>query len=142
PLKLEGIEYGERETRLHVSGLDLVDGTPVLDIKPYLPYVDVISDAHGGYASEAPAPVLQVEFEPMALRQLMPLMTRHSGLRQLIVETIAADPRPAYRNQSNSSDKPDASGNERIYGVRLYDVNVRWRVDQGTAWIIAIDPAS
>src|SRR5690606_14750357 len=94
PLKLERIEYGERETRLHVSGLDLVDGTPVLDIKPYLPYVDVISDAHGGYASVAPAPALQVEFEPMALRQLMPIMTRHTGLRQLIVETIAADPRP------------------------------------------------
>ncbi len=142
PLKLEGIEYGERETRLHVRGLDLVDGTPVLDIKPYLPYVDIISDAYGGYASEAPAPLLQVEFEPGALLQLASFLVRHPELRELIIETIAADPRPAYRNQRNTPDKPDANDNERIYGVRLHDVNVRWRVDQGTAWIIAIDPDS
>lgn len=136
PLKLERIEYRDKETRLHVRGLDLVDGTPVLDIKPYLPYVDAISDAHGGYASAAPAPVLDVEFEPGAARKLEQLLARYPELQKLIIETVGTDPRPAYRHQSNTSDP------ERIYGVRLYDLNVRWCVEQRTARIIAIDAES
>jgi len=108
-VKLEAVGDGF----LEVSGLDLVDGTPVLDIKPYLPYVESIPEACGGFAGK-PLEPLEVEFPPLLLEEL------GEGEIQLIRETLAVDPRPAYH------DDP-----ERIYGCKLSGRNVQWRVVNG-----------
>jgi len=134
PLKLERIEFLEHSTQLHVSGLDLVDGTPVVDIKPYIPYVDSIEDACGGYADTAPPATLTVEFNEAALADCKALEPNHPGLEQLIRETLGADPRPAYQGQAK------AQGETREYGVKLYDLNVRWRVRDDVAQVLSVRP--
>lgn len=110
--------------RLHLGGLDLVSGTPVFDVKPYLAYCDVIEAANSGYASSPPLP-LPVEVLSGAAKvfEALPLRTR-----SLIIEVLAQDPRPAIH------DDP-----ERVYGVALSGWDVRFRVAETVA-IIAIEP--
>jgi tRNA-Thr(GGU) m(6)t(6)A37 methyltransferase TsaA len=111
-VRLDAVEPG----RLLLSGIDLLDGTPVLDIKPYVPYADSVVGACNHMASEAP-PRIVVEWRDAALDQ-----ARQHGLRlgepllALIEQCLAQDPRPAYQ-------KPPA---ERVYGVKFWDVQVRW----------------
>ncbi|MFK3724714.1 tRNA (N6-threonylcarbamoyladenosine(37)-N6)-methyltransferase TrmO [Pseudomonas monteilii] len=111
-VRLEAVEPG----RLLLSGIDLLDGTPVLDIKPYVPYADSVAGACNRMASEAPAHIV-VEWRDTALDQ-----AQQHGLRlgeplmALIEQCLAQDPRPAYQ-------KPPA---ERVYGVKFWDVQVRW----------------
>jgi len=111
-VRLDGIEPG----RLHLSGIDLLDGTPVLDIKPYVPYADAVIEARNDLASDSP-PLIRVRWTEASLSQ-----ARAQGLRlgeplvELIEQCLAQDPRPAYQN-------PTA---ERRYGTRFWDVEVRW----------------
>jgi tRNA-Thr(GGU) m(6)t(6)A37 methyltransferase TsaA len=112
-VKLDGIKDG----RLQISGIDLLDGTPIVDIKPYVPYADALPDAINEIASDSPELSL-VEFEPEAL---VAANTHGQRLEQpvkaLIEQMLAQDPKPAYQ-------KPDP---ERIYGVKIWDLDVKWR---------------
>lgn len=134
PLRLERIEFLEHSTRLHVTGLDLVDGTPVIDIKPYIPYVDSIQDARGGYADQAPPVSLRVEFCEEAQAACSALESDYPELELLIRETLGADPRPAYLGQAKEQEET------REFGVKLYDLNIRWRVREGVAEVLSISP--
>ncbi|WP_235040238.1 tRNA (N6-threonylcarbamoyladenosine(37)-N6)-methyltransferase TrmO [Vreelandella profundi] len=102
---------------LTLSGCDLVSGTPVLDIKPYLPWVEALPDARAGFAPETPS-LIAVTFHPSALATLA---QRQDGgiLYALIEQVLRQDPRPAYQQ------KDTASG--RLYGVRLRDVDVKFQ---------------
>ncbi|RAH38823.1 MULTISPECIES: tRNA (N6-threonylcarbamoyladenosine(37)-N6)-methyltransferase TrmO [unclassified Halomonas] len=113
-VELEGIDTDDG-VRLRLRGADLVDGTPVLDIKPYLPWAESRPEARAGFAPEAPS-ALPVRLTPMAEAALA---ARPDGasLRALIQQVLAQDPRPAYRRGAE----------ERIYGVRLRDVDVRFQ---------------
>lgn len=106
------------EPLLRVAGLDLLDGTPVFDIKPYLPYSDAIGDATGGFAPAAPGAKLAVTFLPHAERDLATLPDP-GRMRRLVTEVLALDPRPAYRRGSEP---------QRRYGMRLAGLDVHWRV--------------
>ena len=130
-VKLERVDCTGGRVRLELSGVDLVDGTPVLDIKPYVPYVDSIPDAESGFASAAPTPVLDVDFLPAAVDQL----ARHPDgkrLREELVALLEIDPRPAYIGEAEES---------RIYGIRLYDFDLRWRVRGERVEVLEIVPA-
>ncbi len=118
---------------LDLKGADLLDGTPVLDIKPYLPYADSLTDARGGFAEEAPPPSLRVEFSEEALACCRQLEVDRPGLQALIKQILQYDPRPAYRQNRES---------ERIYGLRLFDRDVRWQAGNGWAKVIEIVPAN
>jgi tRNA-Thr(GGU) m(6)t(6)A37 methyltransferase TsaA len=111
--------------RLKVRGADLLDGTPILDIKPYVPYVDAIPDARAGFAPEPPPARLAVRFGEAAIEEL----AGDAQLVRLIEAVLAQDPRPAYQQ-----DDP-----ERVYGVRLAEVNVRFRVANGEALVIGVE---
>jgi tRNA-Thr(GGU) m(6)t(6)A37 methyltransferase TsaA len=112
----------EPQPLLRVAGIDLLDGTPVLDIKPYLPYSDAIADARAGFAPAAPDPHLSVSFRPEAEAGCA-TADDPDGLRGLITQVLALDPRPAYRRGV----EPD-----RRYGMRLSGCEVQWRVtDRG-----------
>lgn len=116
-VKLERID---EEYRLHVSGIDLLDGTPVLDIKPYIPFVESLPDAHNRIA-EAPPPLLSVDWQPEALAQAQQHGQRlNEPLVELIKQCLAQDPKPAYQ-------QPDPA---RQYGARLHDINVIWHYPQ------------
>lgn len=105
---------------LVVSGADLVDGTPILDIKPYIRYADSHPDARSGFANEVPAR-LEVDV-PRAVECRLP-----QPLLQLLCDTIAQDPRPHYQQDP-----------ERVYTINFDRYEVRFRVDGGTATIIDV----
>ena len=115
-------KYG---TVLLVSGADLMDGTPIYDIKPYIPYADAHPDAVGGFAREEPAPKLQVDFPPRLL-SLVP-----EDRRQALIGVLALDPRPSYQE--------DAA---RVYGMSFSEFNIRFTVHQTTLTVCAVEPAS
>ncbi|WP_024677094.1 MULTISPECIES: tRNA (N6-threonylcarbamoyladenosine(37)-N6)-methyltransferase TrmO [Pseudomonas syringae group] len=115
-VKLDKVEAG----RLWLSGIDLLDGTPVLDIKPYVPYADVIAEATNQIASAAPA-LIPVQWQDAALLQAREHALRLSEpLVELIEQCLAQDPRPAYQLPTP----------ERRYGARFWDVDVRWHYPQ------------
>ncbi|MAD54879.1 tRNA (N6-threonylcarbamoyladenosine(37)-N6)-methyltransferase TrmO [Idiomarina sp. UBA3162] len=104
---------------LVVAGADLVDNTPIIDIKPYIPYCDAISDATSSLAPSAPQPSLSVVFSEPASHFMEHNATSYPNLRELISELLGFDVRPAYKKQ-----KADA----KIYASRLYDLDIHWQV--------------
>jgi len=121
-VKLEGIETTRGEgTWLRVSGVDMADGSPVYDVKPYLPYADCIPSATGGFAAEAPAPRLEVDAPAEQLAKLP------EDLRAPLKEILALDPRPPYQNRP-----------EREYGFPFAGKDVVFRVADGTAHLLLV----
>jgi len=129
---LERIETSQG-VRLHFKGGDFVSGTPVVDIKPYLPWADTAADARAGFAPQPPV-ALAVSFSSAAEHVLK---GREDGeaLEKLIRQVVSQDPRPAY----HSAETP------RSYGVPLRDVNVRFHAQQQgdgdiSMWVSEIEP--
>ncbi|MFA7256012.1 MAG: tRNA (N6-threonylcarbamoyladenosine(37)-N6)-methyltransferase TrmO [Kiritimatiellales bacterium] len=115
PIGLSVVELkGVRGTTLELAGGDFLDGTPVLDIKPYIPYADSIPTAHGAFADKAPEPENTVTFAPQAA-VIFQTLEKHK--QQLILDVLSYNPRPAY--QTNDP--------ERIYGTHLFDLEVKWK---------------
>ena len=111
-VRLEGIERDPISgITLVVSGADLMDGTPILDIKPYIPYTDAHPDAAGGFAAE-PDKTLAVVFPPELLCQIP------ERQRDALLEILAQDPRPHYQQDP-----------EHIYGLYFAGYNIRFCVD-------------
>jgi tRNA-Thr(GGU) m(6)t(6)A37 methyltransferase TsaA len=129
-VELVSISYRKPRLVLHLRGTDLVDGTPVLDIKPYLPYTDALTKARGAFASEVPVSI-PVEFSAEAEKDLLALQPTHPRLRQVIIEILEQDPRPAYRVNNTDSNS---------YGVRIYNLNLKWEMIGETARVSAISP--
>ena len=107
---------------LHISGADLMDGTPIYDIKPYLPYADCHPEAAGGFAEEKKNYALTVDFPPELEAQIAP--ERRSALRGV----LAHDPRPSYQHAP-----------ERMYGVAFAGKNVKFTVRDGVLTVRAIE---
>ncbi len=128
-LELEKIETEKGKTRIHVKGLDILDGTPVIDIKPYLPYSDALSSATGGYAAEAPEKKFDVVFSTEALTAVESMKEKADFLK-LVTELIAQDPRPGfYRPEHVRS----------FFLLHLGDEEVKWRLEGETATVISIE---
>lgn len=104
-----------------VSGADLMNGTPIYDIKPYLPYADSIEDAIGGFAPDG-GKTLAVIDESGALNKLSP------EKRRALTELLARDPRPQYHDD-----------NERIYGMEYGDYEIKFRVDGEKLFVISVE---
>lgn len=121
-VRLEGVELDTPEGPvLHVSGADLVDGTPILDIKPYIPYADCHPEAAGGFAGTAPEGELTVEIPSRLLERVPP------DRREALEGVLAQDPRPSYQ------DDP-----ERVYGFGFAGLEVRFTVKDGTLTVVDI----
>ncbi len=117
---LSSIELGKKRVCLHINGTDLIDGTPVLDIKPYLSYADSLPQAKCGYAQDPPAAVRPVVFPEDAARTCRALESRYPHLKRLITKLLAMDPRPGYKKPAE----------KRSYGLRLWDVNIRFLIQE------------
>ncbi|OEY65179.1 tRNA (N6-threonylcarbamoyladenosine(37)-N6)-methyltransferase TrmO [Marinobacter sp. X15-166B] len=118
-VKNEGLVRRDQQLILNIRDHDLIDGTPILDIKPYLPFADALPDARLDWAQAAPAEQLPVHFSAEAERQLAALPPqRYPDLRGLINDVVSYDPRPSFRRGRDE---------DRIYGAHLYDLNVRFR---------------
>ena len=107
---------------LIVGGADLMDGTPIYDIKPYLPYVDAHPDARGGFGSEKKDYALEIVF-PEELEALVP-----QEKREALRGVLAGDPRPSYQEDPT-----------RVYGVAFAGMNVKFTVADGVLTVCAIE---
>lgn len=126
-VKLERIELDAQEGPvLYVSGADLMDGTPIYDIKPYLPYVDCHPEAKGSFSEEKKNYRLRVEFSDEITDHIRINFSENQV--QGLLEILALDPRPSYQEDP-----------ERIYGMKYEDFNVRFRVEADTLVVIGID---
>jgi len=128
-VKLESIDIKEQQVTLHISAIDLLDKTPIIDIKPYVPYSDSILNAEAGFAQTQPSSNLHVTFNQQAQIALSEYSKSIPDLALFIEQVLAQDPRPAYRQ-----DKHD----DKIYGMNLYDLNIQWQM-QGLINIEVID---
>lgn len=120
-VKLLGVEDTPEGKVLIVSGADMMDGTPVYDIKPYLPYVDSIPEAAGGFTEEKAAYHLDVDFPEELLAQVP------ESQREALLGVLAQDPRPAYQHDEN-----------RVYGFAYGALDVRFRVAEGRLTVVNI----
>jgi tRNA-Thr(GGU) m(6)t(6)A37 methyltransferase TsaA len=111
-------EYG---TVLEVAGADLMDGTPIFDIKPYAPYADCHPEARGGFTETAGDFLLNVEFPPDLLERIRP------DRRDALMGVLSHDPRPSYQRDP-----------ERVYGMSFGGYNVRFQVREETLTVIEV----
>ncbi len=123
-VRLTGIEqHATLGAVLHVTGADLMDGTPIYDIKPYLPYTDSHPDARSGFAPQAADSLLEVQC-PQELLEVLP-----PALRQSLTALLAHDPRPQYQHDPG-----------RLYGMEYGGCEIKFRVTGQTAVVERIDP--
>lgn len=127
-VKLEQVGVEGGRWFLEISGFDLLDQTPVVDIKPYIAYSDALKGARSSYAQDPP-PSMEVAFSESVAREL----SDRPELQTLITQVLAQDPRPAYHRDTAS-----ASDTARTYGVRLADHNVKWHVEGAVAIVTAV----
>jgi tRNA-Thr(GGU) m(6)t(6)A37 methyltransferase TsaA len=129
-VRLDRLELQPKRVRLHLSGIDLLDGTPVLDVKPYLPYADAIADARSGYAPTAPTERYDLCFATPVERELGALPANEADhLRRLIRHILTLDPRPGYRR---------GEAEQRRYGMRLFDYDLRWEIDGDRITVLSL----
>jgi len=122
-VKLLGVEHTEQYgTVLHIGGADLMDGTPIFDIKPYIPYSDCHADAVGGFTDTAGEYLLQVDF-PAHLLALLPMDKQDAA-----IGVLSHDPRPSYQR------KPD-----RIYGISFAGYDIRFTVKDDVLTVLAVE---
>ena len=126
-VELVDIVDDERGAALLLRGADLLNDTPVLDIKPYVPYADALPQARAGFAPAAPA-LLPVVWQEQA-RADAAALALPASLYRLIDEVLAQDPRPAYRA---------AQADVHEYGVWLDSVNVRFCVQANCVVVLAV----
>ena len=118
-VKLEGIDF-QNGVELLIGGIDLLDGTPVLDVKPYVPYTDKIDGADNRFAAEPPIH-LPVVFSLDAAEACKQQQRNYrESLRELIEQVLQQDPRPQYHTIDPS----------RIYGMKLLGFDLKWRYEQ------------
>lgn len=125
-VEFHGVIQKEGKLFLRLSNIDLVDGTPVIDIKPYIPYADSKPDALAGFAQYIPETVMDVEFSQQALEA----STAHNELRLLISEVLKQDPRPAYKKNKADS---------KVYAMHLLDFNISWQVTGNLTTVLNIE---
>lgn len=117
-VKLEQVEItNSNNVLLHISGMDLLDKTPVIDIKPYIPYSDSLEHAKAGFAQQSPETNIQVTFSEKIKPQFNKWLIQYPSLQTLIVQVLQQDPRPAYKKEGED---------DKIYGMTLYKFNIQW----------------
>lgn len=120
-VKLESVQHEDGfGDVLIVSGADLMDGTPIYDIKPYLPYADAHPEALGGFAP-SPKETIEVKSPPELLQKLP------EGQREALLGVLAQDPRPQYQNDP-----------ERVYGMSFGGWDVKFRVKDGVLTVLSL----
>ncbi len=124
-VRLQRIEQdAELGPVLYVEGADLMDGTPIYDIKPYLPYTDSHPEARSGFAPRPAEALLQVDCPPALLAKVP------EALRQPLLEVLAHDPRPQYQHDP-----------ARIYGMQYSTLEVKFRVAAPHLHVLSIEPS-
>ena len=107
---------------IHIQGADLLDGTPIYDIKPYIPYADSHPEARGSFATAHSDDYLQVQFPPELLNKIP------QSKQNPLIQILALDPRPAYQQDP-----------ERIYGFPFAGLEIKFRVEEETLYVCEVN---
>jgi tRNA-Thr(GGU) m(6)t(6)A37 methyltransferase TsaA len=137
-VELVQINHSKDKVSLLLRGCDLVDGTPIVDIKPYIPYSDSIPEAKAGFAASKPVVAFKVDFTEQAIQQCQQInaeLNRQENslaidLQKLIVQILQLDPRPSYQSQQLG---------DRVYAMRLYDFDLKWKyIESGEILVLEL----
>ena len=120
-VKLIKVDFGYKRVTLYVTGADLMNGTPIIDVKPYLPYTDSRPDATNGFALDDVNGLLDVKCSDEFLSKIP------FDLADGLLETLKHDPRPSYQNDK-----------ERVYGMSYGDLQIKFKVDGNELEIIDV----
>ena len=115
---------------ISVEGVDMLSGTPILDIKPYIAYADSLPNAQCSYAQESPSLPLKLIYSTQADAQLQIFVQQYSDLASLIELCLCSDPRPAYKKHKND---------EKQYHIRLYDIDIHFTVEQNQVTVHVLE---
>ena len=121
-VKLVGVEYTKVGPVITVSGIDLLDGTPIYDIKPYLAFTDSHPDATGGFSDGVKDYSLTVDFPENLLKKV------DTGLHEQLKTVLEQDPRPSYKRDG-----------EIVYGMRFSDYEIHFKVDGGVLTVTDVE---
>jgi hypothetical protein len=138
-VELIQINHTKNKLSLLLRGCDLVDGTPIVDIKPYIPYADNIPEANAGFATTAPNRQYEINFTDLAAQQCQIINIELNqmynslsvDLKKLITQILQLDPRPSYQQIKN-----------RVYGMRLYHFDLKWTYKNDTEILVLELPIS
>jgi len=143
-VKLDRVEITPKGVKIHVSGVDLLDGTPILDVKPYLPFADSIPEAGAGWAAE-PIEKFPVEFTAESLISLAGHERRlrvekkdeSLDLQRIVVAMLELDPRPASQKRKMPPKEGESYG--RRFAFTLFDFDVKWEIRDGTFAVLDLE---
>ena len=138
-VELVRIKQEHSKVSLLLRGCDLLNGTPIVDIKPYIPYSDSIPQAKAGFAPTAPKVLFDIQFTDKANQQCEQLESEQNrqqhaltiDLKKLIIQILQLDPRPSYQQQVG----------DRVYAMHLYNFDLRWRYcENGSILVLELSP--
>ena len=115
-VELAGVRKKSGKIYIDVFGADIVNNTPILDIKPYIPYADCITEAGYGWLEGHSIPDIPVEFSSAAKETIK--NSRIKKLKSYIIDILAQDPRPAYKKEND----------QKVYSLRLFDYEIKFKV--------------
>lgn len=118
-VELNGIERKGSNIILNITGGDFLDKTPVLDIKPYVPYADSIANSKSGYATEKPVVKFNIIYSDVAYKEIMRVKNELPKLELIITEVLQLDPRPAYQDKNKVKSE---------FAIKLFNYDVKWHV--------------
>ena len=129
-VKLNRVKKVGKNVRVYVTGSDLLDGTPIIDIKPYIQYSDAVIDAQSGYAQDEPSrkSVMWSEDTEQQKKLLLEKGKISAQLLEELEAVLSLDPRPAYQDDEN-----------RVYGMRFADFNIKFSVNETSVMIVEIE---
>jgi hypothetical protein len=137
-VKIEEIDFSAPGgIELHLSGLDILDGTPVLDIKPYLSFADSYVDANPGWAKQS-IQKYRVEFSSESVRSIQESGTRyHPNLQTLLQQMLELDPRPTSQRKRSSIESDESDG--LVFAFIIFDFDVKWKIHNKGIMVLELE---
>lgn len=126
-VELDSIEQKNGQLFIHINGADLMDQTPVIDIKPYVPYSDSIPGAKGGFTDQIEEQELQVVFNQEALIDCENAQKNHPHIKTFIRQLLALDHRAYYYKKI-----------DKVYSTQVYDYDLKWTINNSEVVVISL----
>ena len=126
-VELDSIEQRGGKLFIHIKGADLLDETPIIDIKPYIPYTDSIPDAKGGFTDQIKEQQLNVSFSQEAENDCEKAKLKYPRIREFIEQLLGLDHRAYYYKKI-----------DKIYSTRVYDYDLKWTIDEHEVSVISL----
>lgn len=124
---IDSIEQQADKLWIHIKGADLMDQTPVIDIKPYVPYSDVIHDARGGFTDNISEPILRIQFSAQAELDVSRAQNRYPEIKAFVYQLLSLDHRAYYYKKI-----------DKIFSTTVYDYDLKWKIHGQQVEVISL----